>query len=96
MAAPPTWLEVHPIVGPPDAGLAMLEAGEQEAIVLAQELQADIVLVTAASVLPQPHPPSIPRWRPGQTSLTPPLQRPPNARQEHVAILSARDLPRTR
>ena len=45
MAEPPTWLEVRPIVGPPDAGLAMLEAGEQEAIVLAQELQADIVLV---------------------------------------------------
>jgi predicted nucleic acid-binding protein len=45
MAAPPTWLEVHPVVGSPDARLAMLEAGEQEAIILAQELQADVVLV---------------------------------------------------
>ncbi len=45
MVEPPPWLAVHPIVGPPGAGLAILEAGEQEAIVLAQELQADIVLV---------------------------------------------------
>ena len=45
LADPPTWLEVCPIVGRPDAALATLEAGEQEAIVLAQELQANILLV---------------------------------------------------
>jgi predicted nucleic acid-binding protein len=42
---PPAWLAVHPSVGQPDAALATLEAGEQEAIVLAQELQANILLV---------------------------------------------------
>ena len=32
----------------------------------------------------------------GHVPFIPPLQRPPNARQEHGAILSARDLPRIR
>jgi len=45
LADPPAWLEVRPIVGRPDAVLATLEAGEQEAIVLAQELHANILLV---------------------------------------------------
>jgi predicted nucleic acid-binding protein len=45
LADPPAWLKVRPLVGRPDAALATLEAGEQEAIVLAQELQADILLV---------------------------------------------------
>jgi predicted nucleic acid-binding protein len=45
MAARPPWLEVRPILGQPDATVARLEAGEQEASVLAQELQADILLV---------------------------------------------------
>ena len=45
LADPPVWLEVRSLVGRPDAALAMLEAGEQEAIVLAQELQANILLV---------------------------------------------------
>ncbi len=45
MAEPPAWLEVRPTVDHPDAALAMLEAGEQEAIALAQELHADILLV---------------------------------------------------
>jgi predicted nucleic acid-binding protein len=45
LADPPAWLEVRFIVGRPDVALSTLEAGEQEAIVLAQELYADILLV---------------------------------------------------
>jgi predicted nucleic acid-binding protein len=45
LADPPAWLEVRPIAGRPDAALATLEAGEQEAIVLAQELRANILFV---------------------------------------------------
>ena len=45
LADPPAWREVRSIVGRPDVELSTLEAGEQEAIVLAQELQADILLV---------------------------------------------------
>jgi predicted nucleic acid-binding protein len=42
---PPAWLEVRSTVGRPDEALYTLESGEQEAIVLAQELYADILLV---------------------------------------------------
>jgi predicted nucleic acid-binding protein len=45
LADPPAWLAVHPIAGRPDVALSTLESGEQEAIVLTQELQADILLV---------------------------------------------------
>jgi predicted nucleic acid-binding protein len=45
LADPPVWLEVRAIVGRPEVALSTLESGEQEAIVLAQELQADILLV---------------------------------------------------
>lgn len=41
----PPWMEVCPILGQPDATVARLEAGEQEAIILAQERQADVLLV---------------------------------------------------
>jgi predicted nucleic acid-binding protein len=45
LAAPPPWLEVRPLRGQPGVTVARLEAGEQEAIGLAQELQAAILLV---------------------------------------------------
>jgi predicted nucleic acid-binding protein len=45
LADSPAWLEVRAIVGRPDVALSTLESGEQEAIVLAQELRADILLV---------------------------------------------------
>jgi predicted nucleic acid-binding protein len=45
LADPPAWLEVRPIVRQPDAAFSTLEAGEREAIVLAQELRANILLV---------------------------------------------------
>src|SRR5688500_9472156 len=45
LADPPSWLEVRPTIGRPDVGLSTLESGEQEAIILAQELHADILLV---------------------------------------------------
>lgn len=45
MAAPPAWLEVRQPLGPPDAALQALGAGEREALLLAQELQVDLVLL---------------------------------------------------
>ena len=45
LATPPAWLEVRPLLGYPDTALLTLEAGEQEAIILAQGLPADILLV---------------------------------------------------
>ena len=44
-AAAPSWLEVRRVTGVPEPTLAMLEQGEQEAISLAQELHADMLLV---------------------------------------------------
>lgn len=45
MAAPPAWLEVRQPVSRPDAALQRLGAGERETLLLAQELQADVVLL---------------------------------------------------
>lgn len=41
----PTWLQVHPLHSPPDPALDYLDAGEREAITLAEELKADQVLL---------------------------------------------------
>ena len=45
MTAPPAWLEIRQPVRPLDAALQALGAGEREALLLAQELQADFVLL---------------------------------------------------
>jgi predicted nucleic acid-binding protein len=45
MSTPPAWLEIRPTRQLPDARLLRLDPGEREAILLAQELQADIVLM---------------------------------------------------
>jgi predicted nucleic acid-binding protein len=44
-ASPPDWLDVQQAARAPEANLQHLERGEQEAIVLAQELQADLLLM---------------------------------------------------
>ncbi|MGI8989969.1 MAG: DUF3368 domain-containing protein [Bryobacteraceae bacterium] len=41
----PEWLEIREIRAPPDPQLAGLDAGEREAIQLAQEVPADLVLI---------------------------------------------------
>jgi predicted nucleic acid-binding protein len=45
IGSPPAWLEVRSATLPPDAALLLLDAGEREALLLAQELHADILLV---------------------------------------------------
>ena len=45
LAHPPTWLEIVPTTGTADAALAELDAGERDAILLAQECHADLLLI---------------------------------------------------
>ena len=45
IASPPPWLDIRPSSLLPDAVLLRLDPGEREALLLAQELQADLVLV---------------------------------------------------
>jgi len=45
MMVPPDWLEVRQVTVPADPALAKLDAGEREAIVLAEALRADALLL---------------------------------------------------
>jgi predicted nucleic acid-binding protein len=45
VAHPPAWCEVRQPMGSADAALASLDAGECEAILLMQELRADLLLI---------------------------------------------------
>ena len=45
LVSPPAWLEIHRIRDASHATLAHLDAGEQEVIMLAQELGADLLII---------------------------------------------------
>jgi predicted nucleic acid-binding protein len=45
IAAPPSWAEVHETVHVHDASMEELDAGEEDAIALAVELRADLILM---------------------------------------------------
>jgi predicted nucleic acid-binding protein len=45
IAQPPTWLEILSPHKPPDAQLAHLDPGERDAILLAEELGADQIII---------------------------------------------------
>ena len=48
MATPPSWLQVHGLHATPDPGLSYLDAGERDAIALAEEVHADQLLLDDA------------------------------------------------
>ena len=45
IATPPEWLKIQPVNQPSDAVLDLLDPGERAAIILAQELNADLLLL---------------------------------------------------
>ncbi len=45
IATPPAWLKIQPVNQPSDAQADMLDPGERAAILLAQELDADLLLL---------------------------------------------------
>ena len=45
IAQPPSWLEICTPTNSPDSGLAHLDAGERDAILLAEELAADQIVI---------------------------------------------------
>jgi predicted nucleic acid-binding protein len=45
MATPPAWLDIQDVSIAPEASLAHLDSGEQEVIMLAQALHADLLLM---------------------------------------------------
>jgi predicted nucleic acid-binding protein len=45
IATPPDWLKIQPVSQPSDAILDLLDPGERAAILLSQELNADLVLL---------------------------------------------------
>lgn len=47
--APPQWLRVRSVTAVADPSLRMLEIGEREAIILAEELKADLILMDDAN-----------------------------------------------
>jgi predicted nucleic acid-binding protein len=45
IAQPPNWLQIQPIKLPQDIELEKLDPGEREAILLAEQLKADLVIL---------------------------------------------------